>query len=241
MKLRNRHLIKLVAFILAWFIYIWVGTVRLRYRRIGANILPGIPENRGRKFIYCFWHETILAPACFFGHFGIHILISQHADGELITEICRHLGHPAVRGSTTRGGAAALFKMVEVSRKGKHLAITPDGPRGPRRCVNGAVAAVAAKTGLPIVPAGFAFRRPWRMKSWDKFAIPVPWSLCTLVTAPAITVSPDASREELESARRHLEIMMRWAIEAAEHEAEGLPWPPLPEPASESTKWRAAG
>jgi lysophospholipid acyltransferase (LPLAT)-like uncharacterized protein len=150
----------------------------------------------------------------------VHVLISQHADGQLIAEVCRHLGFRTVRGSTTRHGVEALRQMLKAARRA-HLGITPDGPRGPRRQVQPGLVYVAAKTGLPIVPAGFAYDRPWRARSWDRFAMPRPWSRATCVTADPITVPAELTREGLEEYRRRVEEALLSATDAAERLALG--------------------
>jgi lysophospholipid acyltransferase (LPLAT)-like uncharacterized protein len=143
------------------------------------------------------------------------VLISEHADGQLMAEACRHLGFRVVRGSATRGGARAIRKMCRLSRS-THLAITPDGPRGPRRIVQPGVVYLAALTGLPIVPFGIAFERAWRMTSWDRFAVPWPWSGAVCVTAEPIHVPEDVRRDQLEHYRRLVQQAMDTACERAE-------------------------
>ncbi len=160
MKIRHPMLIKALGFAVGWLVRLWIGTLRYRYRPMGANLDPNQPNLRGR-YLYAFWHENILVPAYHYGRRDIHVLISQHADGQLIAEACRHLGFRVVRGSATRGGARAIRQMQRLSRSA-HLAITPDGPRGPRRKVQPGVVYLAALTGLPIVPFGVAFARAWR-------------------------------------------------------------------------------
>jgi len=211
MKLRNRSLIRLVGLLVAWLIRWWMGTVRWRLAFLGETVHPINP--RSVPLLYAFWHESLLLPAVLKAR--IHVLVSQHADGEFIAEICRHLRIRIIRGSTTRGGVQAIRKLVRASRKG-HLAITPDGPRGPRRRVKPGLVYLAAQTGLPIVPAGIGYRRPWRLHSWDKFALPRPWSLATCVVAEPILVPPDAGEGELERYRLHVEESLHWTTEAAE-------------------------
>ena len=105
--------------------------------------------------------------------------------------------------------------MLRVGRTG-HLAVTPDGPRGPRRQVQPGVVYLAARTGLPIVPMGFAYRRAWRLPSWDRFVLPCPGSDVVLVTTEPIHVPPDVRKEQLEVYRRRVEDALRRADEAAE-------------------------
>jgi lysophospholipid acyltransferase (LPLAT)-like uncharacterized protein len=214
MKIRRPWLIWLVAFFGAWLVRLWVWTVRYRYYHFGPDVRPQhlVP---GERYIYAFWHEFILMPAYYYGQPDILVLISQHADGELIAQVCRHLGFGLVRGSTTRGGVEAVRRMLQ-SGKAAHLAITPDGPRGPRRQLHAGLIYVAARTGLPIVPIGFGFQHAWRTKSWDQFAIPRPWSLAICVTGTPISVPADAEKDQLEHYCQLVETAMAQATRVAE-------------------------
>ncbi len=214
MKIRHPVLIKAIGFFVGWLVRLWIGTLRYRYRPLGANLDPNQPNFQGR-YLYAFWHENILVPAYHYGRRDIHVLISEHADGQLIAEACRHLGFRVVRGSATRGGARAIRQMVRRSRSA-HLAITPDGPRGPRRHVQPGVVYLAALTGLPIVPFGIAFARAWRMGSWDRFAVPWPWSAAVCVTAEPIHVPENIRRDQLE----HYRMLVQNAMDAASDTAE---------------------
>jgi lysophospholipid acyltransferase (LPLAT)-like uncharacterized protein len=214
MKLRHPLLIKAAGFGAAWAVRVWIGTLGYRYRALGRIVIPTEPDLRER-YIYAFWHENLLLPAYHFSRPDVWVLISQHADGELIAEACRNLRLRLVRGSTTRGGVQAVRQMIKLGRRG-HLVITPDGPRGPRRRVQQGLVYLAAKTGLPIVPVGVGFDRPWRLSSWDRFALPRPWSLGTLVTADPIRVPENTDREAIETYRRSVEEAMGQATDAAE-------------------------
>src|SRR5262245_687324 len=192
MKIRHPLLIRALSFVIAWIIRLWIGTLRYRYRHLGPNVDPHQPGLR-RHYIYAFWHEYMLLLAYQYAGPDIYVLISQHADGQLIAEVCRHLGFSTVRGSTTRGGAEAVRQMMRFGREA-HLAITPDGPRGPRRKVQQGLVYLAARTGLAIVPIGIAYSKSWRMGSWDRFALPKPWSLAVCITGEPIEVSGDPDR-----------------------------------------------
>ena len=110
---------------------------------------------KGYQLIIVFWHgQQLMMPLGYRGKFA-HILISQHRDGELIYRIINRFGYRSVRGSTTRGGAQALRKLVRLGRQGSDLVITPDGPQGPRHKVHEGVMALAKLTGFPIVPVTF--------------------------------------------------------------------------------------
>jgi lysophospholipid acyltransferase (LPLAT)-like uncharacterized protein len=214
MKIRHPVVLRALGFAVAVLVRVWIGTVRYRYRPLGENVDPNRRNLRGR-YIYAFWHENLLMPAYHYSRPDIWVLISQHADGELISEACRRLGFQTVRGSTTRGGAAAVRELLDVSSRG-HLGVTPDGPRGPRRQVQMGLIYLAAKTGLPIVPVGYAFHGAWRMNSWDRFAVPRPWSGVTCVTAEPVSVPQRVDKKQLELYRQQVQDALNSATEAAE-------------------------
>ena len=160
MKLRNPILIRMVAAALALVIWCWMRTTRLRIGSLDGRPHPADPASE--QYFYAFWHEGLLAPLK--TRIKVKILISQHADGEIIAQVCHWLGFGTVRGSTTRGGCEAIQSLVRESHSKTHLGITPDGPKGPRRKLQMGIIFVASLTGLPIVLAGIGFTRAWRLK-----------------------------------------------------------------------------
>jgi lysophospholipid acyltransferase (LPLAT)-like uncharacterized protein len=215
MKLRSPWLIGLLALLGSLLIRLWMSTLRYRIAIAGSTMHPA--DARTQRFIYAVWHESILVPTVF--KTKIRVLISQHADGELIARACRHLGFGVVRGSSTRGGSNALFELLRVS-KHSHLLVTPDGPKGPRRQLALGMIFLASHTGLPIVPIGIGFSKAWRLPSWDRFAIPLPWSTAMCVAAPPIHVPAHLDRNGMQRYRRLVEEEFLRATQAAEQWAE---------------------
>ena len=124
-------------------------------RTEGGEMIDDV-YRQGRAIIIAFWHgRQLMMPLAYRGR-QVHILISQHRDGELIQRVVSRFGFHAVRGSTTRGGAAALRRLIAVGRRGGDIAVTPDGPKGPRQIAQPGVVQLAKVTGLPIVPLTFA-------------------------------------------------------------------------------------
>jgi lysophospholipid acyltransferase (LPLAT)-like uncharacterized protein len=212
LKLRSRWLIRIVALLLAVIVRFWMGSLRTRVHD-PEGVSP--PPLEGKHYIYAFWHEYLLLPLSRFGQGNVHILISQHADGQLIAETAQHLLFSTVRGSTTRGGVTAMRQMQKVARRG-HIAVTPDGPKGPRRKVQPGIIWTASATGLPIIPVGLAGASGKRMRSWDRFFLPWPNSMAAAVIGPAIHVPPDITREQLEEYRQRVEEAMLLATAQAE-------------------------
>src|SRR2546421_3317024 len=130
MKIRHPWLIKLLSFLGYIAIRLWLATLRVRMRSFVRGFDVSRP-GRSRPMIIAFWHDALLMPAHFMGP-AYRILISQHADGEMISQVCRLARAGTIRGSTTRGGIEAARQMLRISRK-KHLVVVPDGPPGPRR------------------------------------------------------------------------------------------------------------
>lgn len=159
----------------------------LRIRELGHSEW-GPRARQGEPPLWALWHETILMSVWYHRDQDVHVMISASRDGELISTIARSMGYTPVRGSSSKGGREALKEMVGAMRKGKRCAITPDGPRGPRREVKKGVVDLARLTGCPVVPFGFAAERYWRLKSWDRFIVPKPFSRATFVYGKPLRV-----------------------------------------------------
>lgn len=139
---------------------IGAGVIRLlgrtmRIRTEGADRVDEL-YRKGQRLIIAFWHGRQLMMPLVYRGTEAHILISQHRDGELIHRIVSRFGFRSVRGSTTRGGTAALRELIRLGRAGADLVVTPDGPKGPRQVAQIGVVHLAKATGLPIVPLTFS-------------------------------------------------------------------------------------
>ena len=218
MKLRHPLVIRFVASLAALVIRLWMSTIRVRVASADGQAHPVDPA-LGR-YLYAFWHEALLAPLA--TRPKARVLISQHPDGELIAQVCLLVGIGVVRGSTARGGSQALMEMIRGSEDGRHLAITPDGPRGPRRELKPGVIMVAAQTGLPIVPIGVGFTRAWRAASWDRFCVPLPFSTLVGVLGEPIRIASDIDRGGLRQGKREVEDRMHVLTELADAWAERI-------------------
>jgi lysophospholipid acyltransferase (LPLAT)-like uncharacterized protein len=158
-------------------------TWRVRYR---AAAFDAAQQGRG-PVIYMSWHGQMLPMLWAHRNRGISVLISEHRDGELIARIAHSLGFRTVRGSTTRGASRSLIGMTRAIEAGIDVAITPDGPRGPAHSFAPGALYVAQRTGCRLVAVGAA-ARAWHLKSWDRFAIPVPFARVTVAYAPPLTI-----------------------------------------------------
>ncbi len=219
MRIKSDFLIKLGGLAIASTARCWMSTLNYRAALYDPSLDPISADFRGPA-IFLLWHEYILCPFYLRGHCDISMLMSKHSDGEILTQAARHMGFGAVRGSTSRGGAQALREIIRQSDS-LNLAITPDGPRGPRRKMAMGAIYLSSRLGLPLIPMGFGYQRPWRIEqAWDKTAIPRPYSQARSVVGPSIQVPANLDREALEPWRLETEAMLNFVTHQAEQWAE---------------------
>lgn len=191
MRLGDRVLMGLVPRLGATWLSLARATMRLRWE--GRE--TALPEDGG-PVIYTFWHSQLAMMPWVQLRPPSVIPISQSQDGEWTARLFGRLQVEAVRGSSTRGGVTALRGMVRAARKGKDLAITPDGPRGPARVVQPGAIWVARLTGRPLLPVAFACRPALRVGSWDRIEVPVPFARGVFVYGDPVWIAGDVNEAE---------------------------------------------
>jgi len=191
----------------------------LRLTEEGVESMQALWTTR-RPLIYAVWHGRILMIPWLNQRLGrtrgvraARVLASRSRDGELVARWVRHFGLSVVRGSSSRGGAEALRALATAVRAGQDVAVVPDGPRGPRERLQAGLVVLAAVTGAPVVPLGFAARPARRLASWDRFLVPLPFARAAVVFGKAATVPRGADRE---TARADLERALREATATAD-------------------------
>ena len=183
-----------------------------RWERVNLET-PAAFIREGRPFIAPFWHGRLaMMPFAWPGGGDLHILISRHRDGALITETMKRFGMKAIRGSSEReagerdkGGREALQAMLRKLKAGAQIGFTPDGPRGPRMRASDGLAALARLSGAAVIPVACAVRRRRILGSWDRMILPLPFTRGVLMWGEPIAVPPGARGEELEKARLTIE------------------------------------
>jgi Kdo2-lipid IVA 3' secondary acyltransferase len=173
-------------------------------------------RTRRQPIIFALWHGQMLPLLYLHRHQGVSVLISEHGDGEIIARIASSLGYRTVRGSTSRGAARALLGLVRELEDGRDLAITPDGPRGPARSVASGTVVVAQRSGAPIIAAAAVARSGWRLKSWDAFLVPRPFTRISVSYSPSLVIDAVDARDAAASSAR-----VRDALESADALAGG--------------------
>jgi hypothetical protein len=150
------------------------------------------------QVIYAFWHNQqsfLLFPYRKKGK--ISVLVSMSSDGEYIARSLPKFNMKATRGSSTRGGFAALRGLIEDAKKGYNPALTPDGPRGPIYKASPGIIYLARKTRLPIIPAAVDCSNKFHVNSWDKFQVPLPFGRCALVYEEPVFYTSDVDTQQL--------------------------------------------
>ncbi len=154
--------------------------------------------------IIAFWHGRILSGMSVFRNRGIVVMASANFDGQWIARIIERFGYGAVAGSSSRGGARALLEMKREIERGRPVAFTLDGPRGPARIAQPGALWLAGATGSPILPFHAEANRYWTTRSWDSTQVPKPFSTVALVIGEPLIVS-DTAETVMETARMSLE------------------------------------
>lgn len=155
-------------------------------------------RDAGQPVVFALWHGRLLPCTWRHRHDGLVTLISQHKDGEYIARVVERWGYRTVRGSSSRGGTEALRELMRWVRRGRSLAITPDGPRGPREKMKLGPLYIAQRTGAPIIPALAGASRGWYFGGWDCFLVPKPFARIRMAYGEPVHVPREADEAELE-------------------------------------------
>ncbi|MBT3350735.1 MAG: lysophospholipid acyltransferase family protein [Nitrospinaceae bacterium] len=193
----------------------------LRSESTQPEIHREVEASRGEQCIGAFWHRHVGIAPYFSTPFPWVCLASRSRDGELLARIMFHLGGRSVRGSSGRmdgrnkGGASSLRQLGRLAGNGTFPIFTPDGPNGPQDKVKPGVIFLAAQTGLPIYPVGFATSRGVRLPTWDKTLIPLPFARAVISYGEPLKVPSSIDGPELEVHRAELERRLLDANEQA--------------------------
>ena len=164
------------------------------------------PKDDKEPFILCMWHGDLLSQIFNYGHFRkgwiIKALISENRDGEMIAKIAKLFNCGSIRGSSSKGAAKVLINTLKELKIGNDIAITPDGPRGPRYSIADGIVAISQKSGKNIRCFNAIPSRYWQFKSWDKFVLPKPFGKIDFYISEPFSVqnlSLDEAKELIKS------------------------------------------
>ncbi|HEX2093903.1 MAG TPA: lysophospholipid acyltransferase family protein [Longimicrobiaceae bacterium] len=177
-------------------------------------------HEQGKPVVFALWHGRLLPCSFWNGYQRLVTLVSQHGDGEYIARIVESWGYTVVRGSSSRRAAGALRDLVRYVRAGRSLAITPDGPRGPREVMKPGALLAAQLSGAPIIPASGGASRGWWFGGWDRFLVPQPFSRVRLAYGEPIWVPRDADEHRLEEIAQEVEDRLKALTRLVDSEEE---------------------
>jgi lysophospholipid acyltransferase (LPLAT)-like uncharacterized protein len=188
---------------------------------ITVNAAPFDALRKSRKnYVIAFWHGSMFVG--WFLHRPLHgtpvsALVSQSKDGEYLSTVLERWGYTMIRGSSHIGGKEAMQLMVDALNNGSALAITPDGPRGPRHEMKMGAVRAAQRALVPLVTAGIAMEQKRLLRSWDRFEVPMPFSRVAVVYSDPVMVDPTLHGEPLDTFKMEMETKLRTLTAEAEH------------------------
>jgi hypothetical protein len=196
-----------------WLIRLWVRTLRFELDDRGEVVRAAMKH----PFVFAVWHNRLLLLPSVFRRFlsprHAAALISTSRDGDLLAALVERFGYGTIRGSTSRKGASALLRLAEVFESGTHIVITPDGPRGPVYQLGQGVIFLAQKCDAKVVLANMEYSICWRLKSWDRFFVPRPFSKVRIIFSAPLHVERTTGAEEFETERLRFQNAMMSLLE----------------------------
>lgn len=205
-KIKSFLLLRVIPFILQLFVrFIYLTNKKVFHH---AKI------DESEPIVVAFWHGELLMQPFNYQRLRpnslVKAMISNHKDGEAITRIVEFLGIGSIRGSSSKGGAKALISTIKELKAGNDIAITPDGPRGPRFSIADGIVAISQKSKAKIVVFNCRPTKYWQMKSWDKFIVPKPFGTIEFFIQEPL----DISSLDMEEAKKLIhEKMMTHAMQ----------------------------
>ena len=194
-RLRIETLASLGRYLLAFFYK------TIRWQALNEETLTKI----NGPIIFAFWHSRqLMMPYLCLRVFPkderkIVTLISRHSDGRIIARAIEKLGLASVAGSSSKGGARALKQLQSKLNEGYHVAITPDGPRGPAEKAKLGVLQLASKSGATVLPVAYSAKNPWKFSSWDQMILPKPFSKGVYAIGEPLHFPKEINEDEFDS------------------------------------------
>lgn len=197
--------------LVAWSVFLVERLVTLSLRCDWRDHSGLADVKDGPPVIFCLWHNRLAISMIVHRRYPrkLAALVSASKDGALLAAVLGRFGVEQIRGSSSRRGPQALLELTSHAKRGYDLAVTPDGPKGPRYVVQQGVIALAQITGLPIIPVTCNTHPKICLKSWDRFQIPLPFSRCEFILNEPIFVPREADQSGREECRSELEARLR--------------------------------
>lgn len=161
-----------------------------------------------QPFVLGMWHNCSTICGWVMRDQGMAVMISDSRDGEYIAKLCTLFGNKTIRGSSSKGALKAMYSAIKLLYKKQPVAITPDGPRGPRYKLQGGILWLAAAGKAPVLPLHIESSRQWVLNSWDQHCFPKPFSTIHVSFGTPTTVEQTAFNDNLEELTQQVEDAM---------------------------------
>ncbi len=199
---------RLLALLIHWLVRGVTATLRIRWERDPRSV-----DIEGGPYIFCTWHNRLVLALHMYARYRrahgrrSHLagIVSASRDGALMSRVLELAGVEMVRGSSSRRGLQAMLELAELSSKGRDIAVTTDGPRGPRYVSKAGIISLARMTGRPVLPACYHVQWKITLRNWDRFQIPLPFSRVTYSVGEPLSVPRHCTEDERESLRAELD------------------------------------
>lgn len=208
--------------------------------RLGRGAAPSVAGDAGGT-ILCAWHGKSFLVLKAYRNRGYWGLFSLSRDGETLSRIYAGFGFRPIRGSSGGGGPRAAIEAIRLLRLGETVVVTPDGPKGPVRVVQGGAVLMARKSGAKLIPVGISSR--WRLlaNSWDRYLVPLPFSRIVVLHGDPIEIPAGADEAAIEDVRARLERALRELDDQADRLAGSKPVSEIAVPLPRRDKAAASG
>lgn len=199
-------------FLLGWFYrfaalaLVWVSGATTRTTWINRHFLETF-DRQGQNYLLAIWHNNLIITIYHFGPRGLVSLVSASRDGDVSNFVQKRFGFSPTRGGSSGQAFSVLRTMIRALAGGRSVAITPDGPKGPRYVLKPGVVVMARKTGTPILPMVFGGKGTVQLRTWDRTKLPIPFSRVTIMFGTPIWIGKDETDDE--AARLRVERAMR--------------------------------
>lgn len=157
-------------------VYIFLLLLRstLSVEQVNRGQMEDVRKKAG-SVIACFWHGRLLLMPFAVKGAKAKVLISRHRDGEFIARVIRFFGLGTVRGSHRKGGVSSIREMIAATREGWTIAITPDGPKGPKQRIKQGLIELARISQKPILPVAYGARKKKLSTPGTASFFPIPF------------------------------------------------------------------
>lgn len=152
-----------------------------------------------KRCVVAFWHGGMLPVWKYFSFSRASAVVSRSSDGAVLAALLESWGYSVIRGSSSKGGKESLAAMIDAAKNGRIL-VTPDGPRGPKGVMKPGAVIAAQRSGANLSCCRVQISWKITLRSWDNFAVPLPFSRILLTFLPPLHFPASLASEDITAA-----------------------------------------